>query len=68
MWWPVFGLHKYLSSQQMALCSKVDSGQHKGGLAVQSGVEVFLWIWGTKGNSQYLAGKMLPKMSQEQGK
>lgn len=45
MWRSMFGLHKYLSPQQMALCSKVDSGQHKGGQAVQSGVEVFLWIW-----------------------
>lgn len=27
----LFGLHKYLNSQQMALCSKVDSGRHRGG-------------------------------------
>lgn len=31
MWQCLLGLHKYLNSQQMALCSKVDSGRHRGG-------------------------------------
>lgn len=51
----MFGLHERLKSHQMALCSKVDSGRHRGGQGVHAGhVEVVVWSVGTRASSQYV--------------
>lgn len=59
MWHYLFGLHEHLKSHQMALCSKVDSGRHRGGQGVQAGgVEVFIWSVDTRASSQYQAEEL----------
>lgn len=58
-WHYLFGLHEYLKSHQMALCSKVASGWHRRGQGVGAGgVEMFIWSIDTQVSSQYPAGEL----------